>query len=179
MAVKTGDAVDARFEDGFTPMRLKARDADDLAVMSALLQDAVIADDDIGYDRPQARFAFLANRFRWEAPAAQERVRVACHFEHVRGVKRRGDSADGAPLNILAVGFEPAAMVGDSAQAATEAAEEAGADAQIGAEATGGVVILACSGGVEIALEIEALEAYLTDQSQPWRAQATPEHFTG
>src|SRR5436309_7302412 len=50
-------------------LRLRAEDADDLAVISACLQDALVSVRDLAYD-PEARsFVFVANRFPCEPGA--------------------------------------------------------------------------------------------------------------
>lgn len=149
-------AADARFEDAFQPVKLIARDAGDLKVVSALLQDAVIAPKNIAFDQKARRFAFLANRFRWEKPGLAERVRAAAHIDNVLSVKAKGvvKAEDAAPLSLLAAAFEP---------------DE---------EPPGGVVRLAFAGGAEIAVRVEAVEVFLTDASKPWPAAATPAHFS-
>ena len=50
-----------------SPLRLRAEDADDLAVISAVAQDALISVKDLTYDRAERRFTLVVNRFRWEA----------------------------------------------------------------------------------------------------------------
>ena len=49
-------------------LRLLARDGDDLAVMSTLLQDAIIPGADMDFDHQAQRFIIIANRFCWETP---------------------------------------------------------------------------------------------------------------
>ena len=56
---------DARFEDGAEqPLRLLAQDADDLAVLSALLQDAVFAIIEMTYARKRRRLPHCAATLR-------------------------------------------------------------------------------------------------------------------
>ena len=58
---------DARFEDGAdAPLRLKALDADDLSVVSSLVQDSVFPSSQMVWKSKERRFALLLNRFRWE-----------------------------------------------------------------------------------------------------------------
>ena len=42
-------------------------DAEDLAVLSSLVQDAVFPASEMRWDRGKRRFALLLNRVRWEA----------------------------------------------------------------------------------------------------------------
>ena len=56
---------DARFEDAWgRALRLRALDADDLQVVSALVQDAVFPITEMAWDRRRRRFAVLVNRLR-------------------------------------------------------------------------------------------------------------------
>ena len=79
-------------------LRLLAEDAEDLAVISAHCQDAVIPLNDMAYLPDQRRFLLVASRFRWEAaPEAQEdgqlvwsRVHSVLRIDHVANVRLRG-----------------------------------------------------------------------------------------
>ena len=147
--------TDARFEDADdAPLRLIAQDAADLQVLAALVQDAVFPITEMTYSRRQHRFALLLNRFRWEDRAAAERagrpferVRSLLVFEDVLGVKTQGIDRDDKEtvLSLLSLTFMP------------------------GAEGAGVVeMVLAGDGG--IALQVEAIEAVLTDVSRPYLA---------
>ncbi len=54
---------------GDAPLRLLARDAVDIEVLSTLLQDAIVPGADMLFDRDVNCFIFIANRFCWERPA--------------------------------------------------------------------------------------------------------------
>ena len=49
-------------------LRLLARDEDDVAVVSTLLQDAIIPGADMKFNRNKSEFMLVANRFCWEIP---------------------------------------------------------------------------------------------------------------
>ena len=49
-------------------LRLLARDEDDIAVVSALLQDAIIPGADLEFNHKTNQFIIVANRFCWEIP---------------------------------------------------------------------------------------------------------------
>jgi len=86
-------------------LKLKAVDQDDLAVMSAVLQDAIIPVAEMCYQPDQRRFVAVFNRFKWESrpgadgygpgPSAEiddmpfERTHCALTIEGVEAVKRR------------------------------------------------------------------------------------------
>jgi hypothetical protein len=154
---------DARFEDaGEAPLRLRALDADDLAVISGLCQDAVLPASELKWDRRGRRLGLLLNRFRWEDAAAAEarrrdyeRVQSVLAIEDVAGVRSAGvPRGDGETvLSLLAIGFEP------------------------GEDGTGEVV-LTFAGDGEMRVSVEALEVLLRDVTRPYRAPSgkAPRH---
>ena len=137
------------------PLRLLAADADDLAVVSAALQDAAAKLGDMAFEG--GRFTLAANRFRWEkGRGAPERVRSAVQFGHVARVRSRGvvmGDADTVAA-ILSVSFDPSSEAEDPA----------------------GVVRFTLAGGGEIALDVECIDAVLSDVSEPWAARRAPRH---
>lgn len=146
---------DAKFEDGReAPLRLKALDAEDLAVIAALAQDAVFPAAEMRWDRKARRFALFLNRFRWEdasnATARKrsfERVQAVLAFEDVTRVQTQGvDKSDpDVVFSVLSVAFQPG-------------------------EDGGGRVELTLAGDGVIALEVEALEVVLQDVTRPYVA---------
>lgn len=146
---------DARFEDGGeAPLNLGALDGEDLAVLSALAQDAVFPATEMQWRAGERRFALLVNRFRWEdAPKAErrgrpvERVQTVLVVDNVLGVASQGiDRKDGDTiLSLLSVTFEPG---------------EDGA----------GHVLLTLAGDGAIRLWVEALEVTLKDVTRPYKA---------
>ena len=154
---------DARFEDaGEAPLRLKALDAEDLSVLSALVQDAIFPGSEMRWLPQERRFALLLNRFRWEDIDAAtkrgrpvERVQSVLAVEDVMKVRSQGIDRREADtiLSILAVAFTPG---------------EDGA----------GTVELTLAGDGAIALDVEALEIVLKDVTRPYIAPShkTPDH---
>ena len=156
----TGDAGgDARFEDADDrPLRLIADDAAGLAVISALLQDAVFPVAEMRFGVRQRRFALLVNRFRWEGDAPRtppERTRALVVFNHVLAVQSTGIVRDARTtvLSLLSLHFAP------------------------GVEGAGRVTLTLAGAGA-IALDVEALDATLQDVTQPYAATSgkTPRH---
>ena len=95
---------------------LVAREAADLEVVSALLQDAIIAGVDMHYDARDNCFMIVANRFCWErsaladinasrGDAVHERAICGVRINHVTAVQKRRWPADwrDAFLNLLAL----------------------------------------------------------------------------
>ncbi len=72
-------------------LKLLALDSEDLEVISATTQDAVIRVGDMGFAKADQRFALLMNRFAWEeAGKTRQRKRAALHFDRVSDVKVAG-----------------------------------------------------------------------------------------
>ena len=95
-------------------LRLRAADAEDLAVISACLQDALVSVRDLAYDRAARTFVLVANRFRWEGAdigegAAFERILCGVAFDAVDGVAYRGfqRTEEDRILSLLAIRAAP------------------------------------------------------------------------
>ena len=134
------------------PLRLLAQDAEDLAILSAAVQDAVAKVGDIAFEARSRRLTLAFNRYRWEA-GGKERIRSALQLGGVLGVQTRKirRQARDAVLEILAITFEPG-------------------------EAPGGVITISFSGGGDLKATVECVEAALADVSQPWPTPRTPAH---
>ena len=137
-------------------LKLLAEDEEDLAILSAHLQDAVTRVGDLAYLPKSRRFAAFLNRYCWEGcpeGSPGERTRTGLHFNNVLKVQAmnvRQDDPD-AVVELLALRFE---------------AREEGA----------GFIDLLLAGGGCIRLEVEAIDAQLRDISEHWPARARPEH---
>ncbi len=153
---------DARFEDaGEVPLRLLAADTDDLAVIAALVQDAVFTGAEMRYERRARRVALLLNRFRWERTLRgqerqpPERVRALLVIEDVLQVQVQGlvPGAREMVLSLLDIGFEPG-------------------------EDGSGELYLTLAGDGALRLEVEAINVLLKDVTRPYIAPSgkMPEH---
>ncbi len=138
-----------------TPLRLLAQDADDLRVVSAALQDAVLKVGDLQWEPAARRFTLALNRFRWER-SGRLRIRSALQFGGVLAAESRRIRRDApdAVLELLAVTWQGGEQPEDPS----------------------GTVTLTFAGGADIRLEVEALDAVLADVSAPWPARAKPRH---
>lgn len=139
------------------PLKLAVFDAEDLAVVSAHLQDAVLRVADLSYLPTRRRFGLVARRFDWEADGPEPRRRLTgLHFESVTAVRRRGfgqETPDQA-LNLLAVTFRPG-------------------------DAPAGIVELAFSGDATVQVDVDYLEAQMRDLGPVWSASGRPAHDRG
>lgn len=142
-------------QDEADPLKLIALDADDLAIVSAHLQDAVLKLSDIVYRPAERRFALALRRFDWQGSQKGSRRRrlAALHFERVTAARqsRIDPKAEGTVLNLLAITFEET-------------------------DSPAGAVTLHFSDGAAIRLEVECIEAQMKDLGPVWEAVATPDH---
>ena len=133
-------------------------DNEDLAVVSAHLQDAVLKVSDVLWRPQEKRLVLALNRFDWESAQADRpeyrRRRSALRFERVLSCKCRHVNPAGkdAVLNLLAVEFTPG-------------------------DAPSGVVTLTFSGDAALRLEVECLEAELADLGPNWTTTCCPMHI--
>ncbi len=141
--------------DESATLKLRAEDAEDLAVISACLQDALVPVRDLAYVPEDRTFLFVANRFRWEnglspAPgeAGFERTLCGITFSEVAAVSYNGfrRSDDGRILSLLAIRSDDRA------------------------------VHLEFSGGATIRLEVTRIVCLAKDLGEPWPTQWQPRH---
>jgi hypothetical protein len=152
--------TDARFEDGREkPLNLGAQDADELQVLSALIQDAIFPITEMTWQARQRRFGLLLNRFRWEEGArgqtAPERVQSILVVDNVMSVASQGvDRAEtDMILSVLSATFE------------------AGDDGA-------GDIVFTLAGDGAVRVSVEAIEMTLKDVTRPYVAPSkkAPKH---
>lgn len=140
-------------------IKLQALDAQDLAILSAQCQDALVRVADLAYLGPQKQFALVCNRFDWALAsqntrkAAFERRRAGLRFERVTRARLTGfdQSAGDAILVLLAIVF-------------------------VAGEEPGGEIRLQFAAGAEIRLDVECIEAELKDLGAAWATAHKPDH---
>ena len=138
-------------------LKLVALDKDDLEVISAHLQDAVVKVADVLWRPAEQRLVVALNRFDWELAQGDtpeyRRRRSALRFDRVRTCKCRNVDPGGKDqvLNLLTIAF----------------AEN---------DPPAGVVTLMFSDGVMLRLEVECLEAEIVDLGPVWTTACCPDH---
>jgi DUF2948 family protein len=138
-------------------LKLIALDGDDIQIVSAHLQDAVVKAVDIHWRPNENRVVVGLDRFDWEAASGPEpefrRRRAALRFDRVLGCKCKNvdEGTREEVLNLLAVVFDEQ-------------------------NAPGGVVTLTFTGGAALRLEVECLEVELADLGPVWATEACPTH---
>lgn len=143
-------------------LKLAALDTEDLAVLSAHVQDAVLTIGDIRYLPAERRAVFVMNRFVWDKSAEKtkgkrealhERRRSALSFSQVGAMKSAHikQDAKGAVLELLAITFEEG-------------------------EAPAGIIRLDFAAGGTIRLDVDCIEAQLADLGSAWSTPNKPGH---
>jgi len=139
------------------PLKLTALDAEDLEVVSAHMQDAVIRVGDMKYLPRDRRFVIVANRFDWQhadgARGPFRRRRTGLHFNRIESVKAQNiRQSDGdRVVSLLSVTFEPD-------------------------EEPAGTIDLTFAGGGLIRLQVECVEAQMEDLGAVWETDSKPAH---
>ena len=139
------------------PLKLRAADEDDLKVISTFLQDAVIAVSEMTFLKQESRFAFVANRFRWEdadrerpveGDAIYERVHCGICFDSVTAVRQHGlnQRRKAQVVSLLSISVEDK------------------------------FIDLSFSAGITVRLKVEKIQCHLQDLNEPWPTQWRPSH---
>lgn len=135
-------------ENRMEKLKLIALDGEDLAVISAHLQDATLTAADMAYLPREKRFAIIANRFNWTRALGEsdnsgpQHCQAALRLERVLAASSTGIDREArtAVLSLLAIQYAPVAS-----------------------HAPEGFVTLYFAGGSAIRLHVECVEAELTD----------------
>jgi Protein of unknown function (DUF2948) len=142
-------------------LKLRAGDVEDLAVISAILQDSLVSVSEMAYLPEESRFVLVANRFRWEPELGVkrksfERVLSGLCFDEVKRVQRRGFSPHDANrlLSLLAI------------------RQEDGREA----DEKGAALILDFAGGGSVRMEVGRIMCHLDDIGEPWPTRWRPKH---
>jgi Protein of unknown function (DUF2948) len=143
-------------------LHLTAFDEQDLAAISAQMQDAVITLGNIKFDRRRKQLALVANRYAWDATWDQnpqkQRRRTGLRINYVQSAKRLFVAAvnQGTIFNLLALTFESPGIKDDPS----------------------GHIILHFSGGHKISMEVECIDIQLDDLGPAWGTANEPQHET-
>jgi hypothetical protein len=133
--------------------KFTALDVEDLAVISAHMQDSILSVGSMRYDRKHRKFAVVASRFAWEEPGKPKRRHSGLHFGRVLGVKTLNmlNLPRNEPLCLLSVTFAET-------------------------DSPAGEVTLSFSGGSAVRLKVECLECQMADLGPSWDARIRPQH---
>lgn len=149
-------------------LKLLAQDAQDIQVMSAVLQDAIAPVSDMTYRAAEKNFVMVVQRFCWDSndgeqaqetlpsnedePALQVYERISCAFD-VEGVES---------VQFMGLDVEnPAAML----DLLTISADE-------------GALVMIFAGGGKLRLQLKNWRARLHDFGESWPTTHCPRHAT-
>lgn len=140
------------------PLKLIAKDEEDLRVIAACLQDAVLPMGEMGYQSHAKRFVLIVSRFRWEDPEEPRdgetperlfhRVHCAVRFDGVKAVKLRGLDRGRRSRIVELLTVEPG----------------------------NGHIDLVFAGGGMVRLMMDRILCRLEDVDEPWPTQWRPVH---
>jgi hypothetical protein len=134
-------------------LHLTALDADDLAAISAQMQDAVLRVGDLAYDAKRRTVAVVVNRFAWDGLPEKIRRRTGLRINHVLKARRKHPKPvnDNTILSLLAITFEPL-------------------------DAVSGTLTLNFSGGHAMQFDVDAVDLQMDDLGPAWGAAQEPQH---
>lgn len=138
-------------------LKLIAQSAEDLVVISSLMQDTTVRVGDMAWLPDETRFAMVGNRYVWETKRwfrrpKGERVRTALHFSGISSAQIVGIdlSDEDAILSLL--------------------------DIEVHETGVGITILLNFADNASIRLSAEVVDATATDLSNTWEAIARPRH---
>jgi len=143
-------------------LKLLALDSEDLTVVSAHLQDAVLRVEDLVFSGSDGKLILGLNRFAWEAKPVRrllskqyERRRSILQIDRITKLRSKGfDRNDkDAVLSILTVSFH------------NENTDD-----------PSGMITVTFSGEASMQIEVECIEVRLSDQGGAWAASGRPRH---
>jgi hypothetical protein len=164
------------------PLKLRAEDAEDLDVVSACLQDAIVPLSDMEYLAGEKRFVLVANRFRWENcgetaempvvdPAADPRSGQGANADV--GFAQGCRSYERVNCGVAFEGVEQVRRRGIDPRDRSRMLELLAM--RIEAEA----ITLSFAGNAAIRLEGRKIVCRLSDLGEPWPTQWRPRHPGG
>jgi hypothetical protein len=172
------------------PLKLRAYDREDFAVVSAVLQDALVPTIDMAWLPDEQRFACVANRFRWErrAPAGdlpdqpaqdstpQEATRGADSGQLPEAAEEPDARFEDAPLyervhcGVTFDRVEQVAYRGFSKEASGHVLE------LLAVVADDQGITVTFAGDAALRLQGAKIVCHLEDLGEPWPTQWRPSH---
>lgn len=131
-------------------LKLRAEDEEDIAVISAILQDALVAVADMAYVEEDRRFVLMASRLRREGSTPDlERIRCAIRFDDVNVVQRQRFSPRDPDRILVLLAIR---------------------------EDDDGALRIDFAGGAGVRLEVGRILCHLEDLGEPWPTRQEPRH---
>lgn len=173
-------------------IKLRAVDGDDLQVVSACLQDALVPLREVAFLKKEARFVMVANRFRWELggePAKPDGERSEPADAPTADAQRedaQGEDAQGEDARFEDDGSAPpfertnCGVCFDRVERVRFRGIDPGSKHQIlnllAIESEPGSIDLLFSDDAAIRLDVSAVSCHLEDLGEPWPTRWHPDH---
>jgi hypothetical protein len=152
------------------PIRLMAKDAEDLAIIASCLQDALVPLSEVQYLKDEQRFVMLLNRFRWESASESDVVKAkgrpvdASFADAARGNERVNSGLCVDRVTAIRTRNIDRAKPGKFLSLLT-----------LGLDGPNKLNLLFAGDGA-MQLEIESLNLFLQDFGEAWPTQWRPDH---
>jgi len=141
-------------------LSLRCEKDQDIKVISSLLQDSLVSNADIYFERKEKTFAFIANRFCWERVSSKNsdfsyyRVLSGVNIQNVNSVKQKNliqkkNNETALFYNLLTIEYDSAFNE----------------------------ITLVFSQEISVKLNISQLNIFIRDLDEPYPTQQIPDHF--
>ena len=141
-------------------LSLRCEKDQDIKVISSLLQDSLVSNADIFFERKEKTFAFIANRFCWERVSSKNsdfsyyRVLSGVNIQNVNSVKQKNliqkkNNETALFYNLLTIEYDNAFNE----------------------------ITLVFSQEISVKLNISQLNIFIRDLDEPYPTQQIPDHF--
>ena len=141
-------------------LSLRCEKDQDIKVISSLLQDSLVSNADIYFERTEKTFALIANRFCWERVSSKNsdfsyyRVLSGVNIQNVISVKQKNliqkkNNETALFYNLLTIEYD----------------------------SVSNEIILVFSQGISVKLNISQLNIFMRDLDEPYPTQQIPDHF--
>ena len=139
---------------------LRCEKDQDIKVISSLLQDSLVSNADIYFERKDKTFAFIANRFCWERVSSKNsdfsyyRVLSGVNIQNVISVKQKNliqkkNNETALFYNLLTIEYD----------------------------SVPNEITLVFSQEISVKLNISKLNIFIRDLNEPYPTQQIPDHF--
>ena len=176
-------------------LKLRARDLDDMAVMAAMLQDAVVRPAEMTYQAREKRFVMVISRFRWEDPevkpdpAGEEVPDGESQASEAQADTQADSQADGqedarfedAGPRPLYERVNAGLCIENVRRVRTQKLDLRDKDqvfSLLTVEVRPRTLTLVFSGGALVRLEVSSIACFLEDLGEPWPTPWLPLHET-
>ena len=141
-------------------LSLRCEKDQDIKVISSLLQDSLVSNADIYFERTEKTFAFIANRFCWEKVSSKNpetsyyRVLSGINVQNVISVKQKNliqkkNNEAALFYNLLTIEYD----------------------------SVSNEITLVFSQGISVKLNVSQLNIFIKDLDEPYPTKQIPDHF--